>query len=335
MSYNYTIEYRKFDDLVNEVKMDFKKYNLEGLIEPQDLIKVATRVNYHLGLRVNKTKEKIIQIIDGKFQLPCDFQYINYSLYCDSGAFNEPQKSPYFPSGTNVDENGINTSKYSTYHNSHPSDEPCSSKCYESSSCSKCPQCNIEVVDYCHSCVSDSTSCSVDKNGSSMVINNVGLRGTMVYRNLMPIRLKDNPQAIDCDCPNLYWETELGGYIQDGWFYVNVNSGNVYLNYQSLMEDDDGNLLVVDHPMINEYYEYALKSRLLENLIMDDQKVNPNKIQLIESRLRFARNQAISICRTPNFKELQKTWKMNRKAMYGKYYNTFSTRNPNFVSNKL
>ena len=47
------------------------------------------------------------------------------------------------------------------------------------------------------------------------------------------------------------------------------------------------------------------------------------RIQLIEQRLRAARNNALSMVNTPDYAEMQKLWETNRKAMYGKYYNMF------------
>ena len=44
-------KYRTFDQLLEDVTVDFRTYALEGMIEPQQLIKVAMRVNYDLGLK--------------------------------------------------------------------------------------------------------------------------------------------------------------------------------------------------------------------------------------------------------------------------------------------
>ena len=95
------------------------------------------------------------------------------------------------------------------------------------------------------------------------------------------------------------------------------------------MEDDEGNLLVIDHPMINDYYEYAIKSRLLENLLINGEDVS-QKLQLVEQRLKIARSAALSIVYTPDFQELKNVWEMNRKAQYGKYYDMFRS-NPRQV----
>jgi len=82
--------------------------------------------------------------------------------------------------------------------------------------------------------------------------------------------------------------------------------------------------MVPDHPMLNEYYEYALKKRILENLIMDGANVSA-QLQLVMAEYRTARNYALSIVNTPNFSEMEKVWAMNRKAMYSKYYDMFKS----------
>ena len=90
------------------------------------------------------------------------------------------------------------------------------------------------------------------------------------------------------------------------------------------MEDDDGNLLIPDHDMLNDYYEYAVKQRILENLLMNDEPVTA-KLQLVEVRLRASRNNALSIVNTPNFAEMRRLWESNRRAMYGRYYDMFKS----------
>jgi hypothetical protein len=135
-------------------------------------------------------------------------------------------------------------------------------------------------------------------------------------------------QEIECDCPNLYWNTANQGWIKGGFLFTTFQTGKVYLNYQGQMEDEDGNLLVPDHDLLNEYYEYALKARILENLYMNGEDVM-QRLQLIEQRVKAARNNALSVVNTPNFKELEQMWQANRKAMYGKYYYMFESYSPN------
>ena len=99
------------------------------------------------------------------------------------------------------------------------------------------------------------------------------------------------------------------------------------------MEDDEGNLLVPDHDLLNDYYEYAIKQRLLENLYMNGEDV-AQKLSLVEQRLRSSRNNALSLVNTPNFEEMKKLWWTNRKAMYGKYYDMFKSYPTNPLINR-
>jgi hypothetical protein len=67
-------------------------------LNPQQLIKVATRVNYDLGLKIHRTKEVIIDIEHGRGQLPMDFAYLNYAFLCGEYTVNATM-----PSGTHVE----------------------------------------------------------------------------------------------------------------------------------------------------------------------------------------------------------------------------------------
>jgi len=149
---------------------------------------------------------------------------------------------------------------------------------------------------------------------------------TNYYKRLLPLRIMENPQDIECGCPNLYVNTTNQAWIQNGFLFTSFQTGKVYINYQGMMEDYDGNLVVPDHDMLNEYYEYAIKQRILENLIMNDEPVD-KKLQIVEARLRTARNNALSIVNTPNFAEVKRVFDMNRKVMYGRYYNMFKSYN--------
>lgn len=327
MSYNYTIKYRTFDQLVAAAKADFRKYDLNDEIMDQDLVKVAQRVNYDLGLRVNKTKEIILDVEKGRVRLPNDFYTLNFMLMC--GKYETKQA---LPQGTHIEEKIIDP-VVPAYQQAPPNvidvctDPPVDDPVVPCDPCNTCgdPCCTPT----CESCNQTApNNCTIDCKGQTVQIVQRVSYETRTYSLLRPVKLLENAQSIDCDCPNLYWESPFTGWIKDGWLYLNFETGKIYINYQGAMEDDDGNLLVVDHDMINEYYEYAVKQRILENLIMNGEQVTQAQIQLIEQRYRVARNYAKSIVKTPNFSEMKRVWKMNRQAMYDKYYNMFASYAP-------
>lgn len=287
MNYNYTLKYRTFDSLLEDVKIDLKAIATDTTLDPSQLYKVAMRVNYDLGLRIYMTKEKVLEVCKGKVKLPDDFYVMNFALICGQASY-----SFAVPQGTNVQD-------------VTPEWRPWVEQNY-------CSDVSLPEQPVC-----------LTKCGSSYQLIQIVNTETRTYDHFAPIRFR-NSQFIDCDCPNLKTMAKDEAYIKDGWIYTSLEEGNLYINYQGTLENSDGQLMVPDHPMLNEYYEYAMKKRILENLIMDGNNVGP-QLQLVAQEYRAARNYALSIVNTPNFSEMEKVWAMNRKAMYGKYYDMFKS----------
>lgn len=287
MNYNYTLKYRTFESLLEDVRTDLKSLTTDGVIDPAQLIKVAMRVTYDLGLRVYMTKERVLTIEKGRARLPDDFYVMNFAMLCGQRSYTVPS-----PQGTNVQD-------------VVPEWRPW----VEANSCS-------------NESLPQQPVCLTKCGNSYQLIQVIGTQ-EVTYKLMDPVSFK-NSQFVDCDCPNVKYRSHNVAYIKDGWVYLNMEDAHMYINYQGTLEDDNGELLVVDHPMINDYYEYALKKRILENLLMDGSNVS-NQLQLVLSEYRTARNYALSIVNTPNFSEMQKVWAMNRKAMYSKYYDMFKS----------
>jgi hypothetical protein len=335
MDFNYTLKYRTFDQLLHDVMIDFSLFSLENMIEPQQLIKLVKKINYDLGLRINQTREVILEVNHGRVKLPDDFYTFNFASIC--GHFTEHvgydgyvggtniQEVPYVETPANVDICAPQTVNCSTC-NANPCNH--TAACPDNTCPATCAPSTIPIEynplePYGDTCTRPRVfmNCKGDKYELIQVISNPGL--TRVYTELFPLRMKAS-QNIECECPNLYYNTSNEGWIKGGFLFTTFQTGKVYLNYQGQMEDEDGNLLVPDHDLLNEYYEYALKSRILENLYMNGEDV-AQRMQMIEQRLRAARNQSLSLVNTPNFREMAEMWWVNRRAMYSKYYDMFKS----------
>ncbi len=284
-------KYRTFDQLLEDVMVDFSNYALEGMIEPQQLIKVATRVNYDLGLRIHRTKQVVIDVEHGKAQLPSDFAYLNYAFRC--GEFTVIQN---LPRGTVIDTTNDVPYKPAPGESGPCGDEECRDVC---------------VIKTCE-----------DKN-EFQLIQRIGGGEYKSYSTFVPLRIQTVNDKV-CDCPNISEQAPDIAEIKDGFMVTSFTTGHIYLSYQGAMEDNEGNLLVLDHPYCNEYYEYALKQRILENMLFAGEPVT-NQLGLIEGRFRAARNNALGFVNTPNFQEMQKIWWTNRRAQYHNYYNMFKS----------
>ena len=338
MSYNYTLKYRRFDQLLDDVQVDFQNLALESMIEPQQLIKVAKRVNYDLGLRIYKTKEVLLEICKGNVKLPDDFFVLNYAMVCDEvtetigtpqGTWIEsrPLVTPYKQTSTTID---VCAAPIVNCERCNISPCSCNSSCNTSCGCSQqsCNTCYPTPLPTSNDSYCFKPKIELNCKGEAyelVQIVNPGL--TRTYKRNFLIRILENPQSVECGCPNLYARSEHSAWIRDGYLYSTLKDAVIYISYQGQMEDDDGNLLIPDHDMLNDYYEYAVKQRILENLLMNDEPVTA-KLQLVEVRLRASRNNALSIVNTPNFAEMKRLWESNRRAMYGRYYDMFKSYGP-------
>jgi hypothetical protein len=338
MDFNYTLKYRTFDQLLEDVTIDMHTFALENMIEPQQLIKLVKKINYDLGLRINQQKETILEVCHNKVKLPDDFYTFNFAFVC--GEYKDFVGYGYPAGGTNIQEvpykevpSTVNQCAAPTINCSTCGSNPCNNTAACSSNTNP-PTCAPVVIPdsvdplnpYGDTCIRPRVfmNCKGEKYELIQVLNT---GTTRTYSKLLPLRMKSS-QEIECDCPNLYYNTPNEGWIKDGFLFTTFESEKVYLNYQGELLDDNGNLMVPDHDLLNEYYEYALKARILENLYINGEDV-AQRMQLIEQRLRVARNQALNLVNTPNFREMEKLWWTNRKAQYGKYYYMFMSHSPN------
>jgi hypothetical protein len=371
------LKYRTFDDLLDSVKIDLYTFDLEGLINPQQLIKVAMRVNYDLGLRIAQQKSRVIDITKGKGRLPDDMDVLNFALACDDRTHTDiPQYTKTYQDGVLegvtlaqnfLDPRLVRQSTTITdvifgdnvlHHDLHTINLIIQAFALDGSLLDF----DIDIVDAntviikseseeiienvkivimgaritsigstCNSCPA-----TVDDEGDCLKVKYVtnGRR----YESINPVRLhitkaesiSAEPQKQiqkhrhrDITLPyHNHHHDYYNAYIKNGYLHTQFDEGVVYINYQSVMEDEDGNLLILDNPYTNEYYEYAIKHRIFENLFMSGEPVN-NHLQLMTQQLRAARNVALGFVNTPDFAELKKIHEINRKAMYAKYYDMF------------
>jgi hypothetical protein len=328
MDFNYTLKYRTLDQLLDDVMVDFQVYALENMIDPQTLIKVARRCNYDLGLRINQQKEILLEVEHGKVKLPDDFYTWNFAFICGDYTVH----TGYDIGGTNIQEVPYREVP-STVDQCAPPTVNCS--VCNANPCNHTAACGVNTLPgnyipdaydpnnpYGDTCIRPRVFMNC-KGEKYELIQIMPTGQTRQFTTLLPLRMKPS-QNIECECPNLYYNTPNQGWIKNGYLYTTLNTCKVYVNYQGELEDDEGNILVPDHAMLNDYYEYALKQRILENLFMNGEEVS-NKVQLIEQRYRAARNNALNIVNTPNFEEMKKLWWANRRAQYGKYYDMFKS----------
>ncbi len=321
------IAYKTFDELMADVTTDLRSYSLSGLIDPQELIRVVRMVTKDLGLRIYKTKEVALELHNGKVRLPEDYYTFNFALLADSGS-----KLIVPPQG--VSTTVVPYPQVQAYQDAPPPAENCKTYCgtSEQQPCGQCEQCTPTLVIspghtplklFGNPC--QAPRVFLDCKGDAMELVQIVNAQVHRWKRLIRLYLIDSP-GIPESCPNRYAYGCDKIWVKDRFLHSDLECGTIYLNYEGVLEDEEGNLLVVDVPKLTEYYEYAVKVRIFENLYLNGEDVQ-QRLQFLENKLLVVKDEARKIVKTPNFSELHEMWKLNRRAFNSRYVDMFAYRN--------
>jgi len=363
------MKYRTFDELLDSVQIDLKGIYVEGMIEPQSLIKKAMLINKELGMKLNPKKSFCFEICNGSGKLPDDFNTLSLAWVCadrhreiktvtkktetendftngalygitmmlnSSGLQTAAQYTETLDlvPGINIISHGLKTKDVIVQMRTlqgillsvdftTPNEDELS---VFSEAETTIAGVNVVVMGIERKIPyygDNLTTAQLEHDTSgNTIVKYFHSQYSDTFRRLIPIHIKKHRSVSD-GCPNYHHNTDYSGSIKDNRFHTNFKNGNVYIEYSSLMEDEDGRLIVMDHPMVNEYYEYFLKKTILELLFLDNEPNLQQRLQYVIGELRTARIRANSFINTPDFHEMKNVWEMNRKSMRHKYYSQF------------
>lgn len=286
---NTEIKYITFDEVLNSVRLDLRSLEGEGMIEAAQLIKVVQRIHSDLGLKLHQIREDIVEICNGKGKLPNNFYVLKHAALV--GHFTVT--NPYLPTGRRTENVDIDC----------PQDATIETNATD-------PWFQRKVYTVCDGqCVK--------------VVEESSPTETREYVTFQKLRIKPS-RLVDPNCMNIQMMESCTAQLRDGYIYTSFPHGKVYMTYLGTLEDEEGNLLLVDHPILLEYYETAIKNRILENLYYSNEDV-AQKLGYSEKKLNDARFQAKTFINTPDFRQIQEVVESNRKQKYNQYYSQFMT----------
>lgn len=102
---NKNFENRPIEELIAIVKNDFKKFNVEGLIDDGTLIKTVLYCNDKLGINIREIREVAIPVNEYRAELPLDFEKLFYT--CALKATNTRTAELINPFDNNFDSDVI------------------------------------------------------------------------------------------------------------------------------------------------------------------------------------------------------------------------------------
>lgn len=358
------IDYRTFDELLDSVRADIPDYDIDNRIKPEQLIKVAARCNYLLGVKVSMENSVLLKVSGSQANLPLDLDRINFALFCEK---NEPDcvnvviENPLCQINEAdiesivakyIDAGYVNS--YSTnitlavgdnniVHNLNTQDLII--QVYDSSNnliATKISFVDDNEVNLISEHIAEIKNVKIVIMGKSKsssetkveLIQDAACTNVCVkehkngmfetYDKLTALNIVGNRKDISPDSFNIYREGYYNIQKKGMILVANFDKGDVYINYQSNLVSDTGEMMVPDHPLINEYLEYSLKERIFENLWLRGEDVKNRWDTMIKKRA-IAQQQAFTYVRTPEFNDLRTIWEENRKANYRKYFNIFKT----------
>ena len=178
-------------------------------------------------------------------------------------------------------------------------------------------------------CVQDTAPCNstsvTHEHGQPVVIDRCNGR-TRKFKNMFRLNIVKN-NSVSADCVDVNSRNYYSVFLKNGFIETNFKEGEVLVMYESVMETEKGELMVLSHPYADEYYEYALKERIYENLAQAGENTF-QLMQLMAGKLREARNRALGFINTPDFNEMKQIWLTNRKAQSHNYYDMFKNHMP-------
>lgn len=295
--YNYIT----FDQLMASVESDFNSYADAGLMNRGVAIKAVRKVNEDLGLKLNKEKEAIIEIKNYKGDLPEDFMYLQLALACTVQHYN---LGPGTVFGTHTvehnlpkEETTITEVPVNVYQNSNPWGQ-----------------------------------CQLNECNGTYWVTQIYKEKQIKFNQLIPLKL--TPKSLKyCSDSCLNQKVQRAAYdidIENGQIVTGFREGKIYINYLADMVDEENNVLILDHPLLTDYYEYSVKKRFLENFFMNGDVDAVSRLQYVNNELRDSRLRALNFINTIEYTDIQDTYKINRSRFYKRYIGIIDNPTKNY-----
>lgn len=289
------ISYRTVDQLLDAVRIDFGSFQQAGDIDAAPLIKLAQKINYELGLKIYMPKETIIEINNSRAKLPADFYQLQLALLCSH--YREISTAPW---NGNVWLEQIVTETSGT----------------------TCDICQVTHTGQCPIVVSNPYIQGATRsfcNGTAEVkVLKYCQASVQCYENFERLYIEPTRNA-SAFCVNSQFKGACNtAQIVGNFIETSVDCGKIYVAYLGQLEDEEGNLLVLDHPTINLYYEYRLKKAVMENLYLNGDDML-QRLQYVDRELENYRQQALSIVNTSDFRELVRMAQVIRQMTNRRY----------------
>lgn len=145
------------------------------------------------------------------------------------------------------------------------------------------------------------------------------------YNTFSPLVINNGQSMITGYSPNHRWNN--GKYsldLDEDSLSVNFDKGKLFLSYIADMVDPEtGELLIPFHGRLNDYYEYSIKTKILEDLMMNSEADVQNALMYAKRERNLAASEAIDFTMSKSYREWSKYTKKREQDFYNKHYSMF------------
>lgn len=276
-------KYITLSQLLASVASDLTLYDSAGFLSKHYLNKVIHRCNDKLGIKIHKSKQCLINIHNGKGELPEDFWKIEtiFATYLQE----VPSTMQLIPG---------NIVEYTT-------DPSCTPGTIINSP-------RHSYVDSCGNCL--------------WAIKYPTTKEITKITTIIPLTMSQSCLSQTTH----YCPTKTGQFgidLDDNIITTTFKEGQIFLCYLGNMEDENGEVLIPFHPLLNDYYEYSVKERMLENIFLNSEDDVEKKLQYVIAKRKDAYIDAWQFTGLPEYKELDNYDKKRIQTFYNKWYKIF------------
>lgn len=260
------LRYKTYEQLMASVKSDLKYYADNNLLDERNYIKTALECNGTLGLKINPIVETVLCIKNFKAEMPLNLKQA-YSAFM---VFEQPQ--------------GLLSSTYGTSVRQYTSEQLLNK--------------GITPTE---------GSCRLSACGEQFFVTQTFEQKELVFDKVVPVYLSQSSLSkFSKNSPSRLFnrQREFEIDFKEEEIITNIESGTLYLSYLSELVDEEGNLLVLDHDLVNPYYEWSLKAKILEDIYYNSEADVKMKLDDAREKASFERNKAVSLVLKPEYREM-------------------------------
>ena len=353
-------KFRTLSELIDSATLDIRGIDWENHVEPAELIKVAERINAEFSLKKLMGRDRCFPVEHGRAKLPAGFSSVSEAWFADeinSIKQINPKTQTYIEylidslakarevvnsvySGVRKTEmeiltidlpRGINVIKHTLASEEIQLQAKTSDGevlLFDFTTPNNCDividnQANqdftgVELTVVAAEVYSDVKSLNAQIEAESIKVSS--RVSEKEYVNVCKVEMIP-PVHFGPRHDSLTQNGRVAAYLKNGWIYFpGKNEGLVRLTYVSEMENEEGEYITLDHPLVNDYYEYAIKERIFENLLLAGHSQYSQRYDLMRQKKAENKLVANGYVNTPGYREMKRAHRKNRAKSYHKYY---------------